>query len=133
MLAAAAVKDWLADRGLPGQVRYYGCPAEEGGAATAFMVRDDAFADVGVAITWHASPFSVVIEAGSLAVMQLDLAFVGRAAHAAVAPHLGRSALDAVELMNLVVNYLREHMSSDARIHTPTLMPAGSRPSCQAS
>ncbi len=104
MLAAAAVKDWLAARGLPGRVRYYGCPAEEGGAAKVFMVRDGAFTDVDVAITWHPSPFSGVIEADSLAVMQLDFAFVGRAAHAGVAPHLGRSALDAVELMNVALN-----------------------------
>ena len=53
MLAATAVKDWLAETGTPGRVRYYGCPAEEGGAAKAFMVRDGAFRDVDIAITWH--------------------------------------------------------------------------------
>ena len=128
MLAAAAVKDWLAARGLPGRVRYYGCPAEEGGAAKVFMVRDGAFTDVDVAITWHPSPFSGVIEADSLAVMQLDFAFVGRAAHAGVAPHLGRSALDAVELMNVGVNYLREHIPSDARVHYAYLDAGGIAP-----
>ncbi len=72
MLAAAAVKDWLAARGLPGRVRYYGCPAEEGGAAKTFMVRDGAFADVDIAISWHPAPFSGVNEPDSLAILLID-------------------------------------------------------------
>ena len=128
MLAATAVKDWLAERGLPGRVRYYGCPAEEGGAAKTFMVRDGVFADVDVAISWHPAPFSGVNEAYSLAVLLLDFAFTGRASHAAAAPHLGRSALDAAELMNVGVNYMREHMPSDARIHYAYLDAGGIAP-----
>ena len=128
MLAATAVKDWLAAQGIPGRVRYYGCPAEEGGAAKTFMVRDGAFADVDVAISWHPAPFSGVNVADSLAILLMDFSFVGRAAHAAAAPHLGRSALDAAELMNVGVNYMREHMPSDARIHYAYLNAGGIAP-----
>ncbi len=128
MLAATAVKDWLAAQGIPGRVRYYGCPAEEGGAAKTFMVRDGAFADVDAAISWHPAPFSGVNVAESLAILLLDFSFAGRAAHAAAAPHLGRSALDAVELMNVGVNYMREHMPGDARIHYAYLNAGGIAP-----
>ena len=117
LLAAAALKDWLAENKLPGRVRYYGCPAEEGGSAKGFMVRDGAFDDVDVAICWHPAHFSGVNLAHSLACMEVDFTFTGRASHAAAAPELGRSALDAVELMNVGVNYLREHMPDHARIH----------------
>ena len=116
LLAASAVKDWLADNNIKGRVRYYGCPAEEGGAAKAFMVRAGAFDDVDIAITWHPAAFCRVDDAVSLANTRIDFSFTGRASHAAAAPHLGRSALDAVELMNVGVNYMREHMPSDARI-----------------
>ncbi len=128
LLAATAVKDYLAANNLPGRVRYYGCPAEEGGAAKVFMVRDGAFADVDIAITWHPSAFAGVYEPISLANTRIDFSFTGRAAHAAVAPHLGRSALDAVELMNVGVNYMREHMPSDARIHYAYLDAGGIAP-----
>ena len=128
MLAAAAVKDWLAERGIEGRVRYYGCPAEEGGAAKSFMVRDGVFDDVDIAISWHPAPFAGVNEAYSLAIRQVDYTFTGRASHAAAAPELGRSALDAVELMNVGVNYMREHMPADARIHYATLDAGGIAP-----
>lgn len=128
MLAATAVKDWLAETGTPGRVRYYGCPAEEGGAAKTFMVRDGAFTDADIAITWHPNAFNEVADAASLANTRIDFAFRGRAAHAAAAPHLGRSALDAVELMNVGVNYMREHMPSDARIHYAIIDGGGIAP-----
>ncbi len=128
LLAAAAVKDWLAASGMPGRVRYYGCPAEEGGAAKGFMVRAGVFADVDIAISWHPASFSGVNEASSLANTRIDFTFTGRAAHAAAAPHLGRSALDAVELMNVGVNYLREHMPDDARVHYAYLDAGGVAP-----
>jgi aminobenzoyl-glutamate utilization protein B len=128
MLAAAAVKDWLASQGVQGRVRYYGCPAEEGGAAKTFMVRDGVFDDVDIAISWHPAPFAGVNEAYSLAILQVDYAFTGRAAHAAVDPELVRSALDAAELMNVGVNYLREHMPSSARIHYAHLDSGGIAP-----
>jgi aminobenzoyl-glutamate utilization protein B len=128
LLAAAAVKDYLAAQGLKGRVRYYGCPAEEGGAAKTFMVREGLFEDVDVAISWHPSSINRVDDAISLANTRLDFTFFGRASHAAAAPHLGRSALDAVELMNVGVNYMREHMPPDARIHYAVLDAGGIAP-----
>ena len=128
LLAAAAVKDYLQKNGLKGRVRYYGCPAEEGGAAKGFMVRAGAFKDVDIAISWHPAAFSGVNEAISLANTRIDFTFHGRASHAAAAPHLGRSALDAVELMSVGVNYMREHMPSDARIHSAILDAGGIAP-----
>ncbi|MGI4940049.1 MAG: M20 family metallopeptidase [Janthinobacterium lividum] len=128
MLAASAVKDWLAASGVKGRVRYYGCPAEEGGAAKGFMVRAGAFKDVDIAISWHPASFSGVNEAVSLANTRIDFTFVGRASHAAGAPDLGRSALDAVELMNVGVNYMREHMPDDARVHYAYLDAGGIAP-----
>ncbi len=128
LLAASAVKDWLAANGVPGRVRYYGCPAEEGGAAKGFMVRDGAFDDVDIAITWHPAGFSKVGDAISLANTRIDFSFQGRASHAAASPHLGRSALDAAELLNVGVNYMREHMPSDARIHYAYLDAGGVAP-----
>lgn len=117
MEAAVAVADWLAATGRPGRVRYYGCPAEEGGAAKTFMVREGLFADVDAAITWHPSDYTGVMAARALANTRIDFVFTGRAAHAAANPELGRSALDAVELMSVGVNYLREHMPDGCRLH----------------
>jgi aminobenzoyl-glutamate utilization protein B len=128
MLAATAIKDWLAATGNKGRVRYYGCPAEEGGAAKSFMVRAGEFDGVDIAITWHPASISRVDEALSLANTRMDFQFTGRASHAAAAPHLGRSALDAVELMNVGVNYMREHMPADARIHYAMLDSGGIAP-----
>ena len=109
-------------------MRYYGCPAEEGGAAKSFMVRAGCFEDVDIAISWHPAAFAGVNPALSLANTRIDFSFTGRASHAAAAPHLGRSALDAVELMNVGVNYMREHMPQDARIHYALLDAGGIAP-----
>ena len=79
MLAATAVKDWLAANGIKGRVRYYGCPAEEGGAAKGFMARAGVFSDVDIAISWHPSSFSGVNPANSLANTRIDFSFHGRA------------------------------------------------------
>jgi aminobenzoyl-glutamate utilization protein B len=128
LLAAAAVKKYLAEAGIEGRVRYYGCPAEEGGAAKTFMVRAGCFEDVDIAISWHPSAFNRVDDAISLANTRIDFTFRGRASHAAAAPHLGRSALDAVELMNVGANYMREHMPSDARLHYALLDAGGVAP-----
>jgi aminobenzoyl-glutamate utilization protein B len=128
MLAASAVKRWLEETGTPGRVRYYGCPAEEGGAAKAFMVRAGAFRDVDIAMCWHPWCWWEVVPPLSLANTRADFIFTGRASHAAATPHLGRSALDAVELMNVGVNYMREHMPSDARIHYALIDTGGIAP-----
>lgn len=128
MLAATAVKTWLQETGTPGRVRYYGCPAEEGGAAKAFMVRDGAFDDVDIAITWHPGNIPGVVKGSSLANARIDFTFEGRAAHASSAPHLGRSALDAMELMSVGINYMREHMPDEARIHYAIIDGGGISP-----
>src|SRR5947199_5573200 len=128
LLAATAVKNYLAEAGVQGRIRYYGCPAEEGGAAKSFMVRAGCFADVDIAITWHPGAMNRVDDALSLAGARIDYSFRGRASHAAASPHLGRSALDAVELMSVGVNYMREHMPSDARIHYAVLDAGGVAP-----
>ncbi|QDZ12869.1 amidohydrolase [Devosia ginsengisoli] len=128
LLAATALKDWLAATGTPGRVRYYGCPAEEGGAGKVFMTRSGAFAGVDAAITWHPATTTRVDAAESLANTRIEFHFTGRSSHAAVAPHLGRSALDAVELMNVGANYMREHMPADARLHYALLDAGGTAP-----
>ena len=128
LLAATAVKDWLAETGIKARVRYYGCPAEEGGAAKTYMARDGLFDDVSAAISWHPSTFNAVQHGNSLANSRIDFTFTGKAAHAAAAPHLGRSALDACELMNVGVNYMREHMPDAARVHYAYLDVGGAAP-----
>lgn len=128
MQAAVALRDWMQASGTEGRVRYYGCPAEEGGAAKAFMVRDGAFDDVDIAITWHPGSLVGVVRGSSLANCRVDFAFEGRASHAAGSPHLGRSALDAVELMNVGINYMREHMPDTARIHYAMIDGGGISP-----
>jgi aminobenzoyl-glutamate utilization protein B len=83
LLAATAVKNYLAVQGIKGRVRYYGCPAEEGGAAKTFMVREGLFEDVDIAISWHPASINRVDDARSLANMRLEFTFRGRASHAA--------------------------------------------------
>jgi len=128
LLAATAIKDWLEATGTRARIRYYGCPAEEGGAAKTYMVREGLFDDVAAAITWHPASYTCVDHANSLANTRIDFTFTGKAAHAAGSPELGRSALDAVELMNVGVNYLREHMPDDARIHYAYMDAGGTAP-----
>lgn len=117
LAAAVAVKDYMVENNLPGTVRYYGCPAEEVGSGKAFMARDGVFEGVDAALTWHPGDRNEVWGCSSLAVTQAYFKFSGASAHAAAAPHLGRSALDAVELMNVGANYLREHIIPEARLH----------------
>jgi len=128
LLAAAVVKDHLAAHGLPGTVRYYGCPAEEGGSGKTFMARAGAFKDVDAVLTWHPWLFNGIMCVRSLANVQAFFRFRGRAAHAAGCPELGRSALDAVELMSVGVQYMREHMPSEARIHSAITQTGGISP-----
>jgi aminobenzoyl-glutamate utilization protein B len=102
---------------LPGTVRFYGCPAEEAAAGKTFMARAGLFDDLDAALSWHPSVANSVFMNATLANVQAYFRFHGKSAHAALAPHLGRSALDAAELMNVGVNYLREHMPEQARVH----------------
>ncbi|MFS0868487.1 M20 family metallopeptidase [Paenibacillus xylanilyticus] len=128
LAAAFAVKNYLQEHQISGTVRYYGCPAEESGSGKAYMARSGLFQDVDVAFCWHPATMNVVMHMSSLANLHVHFKFAGRSAHAAAAPHLGRSALDAVELMNVGVNYLREHMISDARIHYAVTNTGGFAP-----
>ncbi len=117
LLAAVAVRDALAASGIAARVRYYGCPAEEGGSGKTFMARSGAFDDLDAAFCWHPCVYNAVMSSSTLATVQAYFRFVGRAAHAAMAPQVGRSALDALELMHSGINYMREHMPSDCRVH----------------
>jgi aminobenzoyl-glutamate utilization protein B len=117
LAAASVLKAWLEHTGNPGTVRYYGCPAEETCEGKVFMARAGAFDDLDMAITWHPGIETTVWAGSSLAVNNMKFRFRGRTAHAAGNPETGRSSLDAVELMNVGVNFLREHMPEKARIH----------------
>lgn len=117
LAAAIGVKAWLEQTGCPGTVTLYGCPGEEGGAAKAFMARDNLWRQLDAALTWHPEDSNEVITGSSNSCIQVQYTFHGIASHAAGAPDRGRSALDAVELMNIGVQFLREHMSDKARIH----------------
>jgi aminobenzoyl-glutamate utilization protein B len=117
LAAAVALKSWLEESGKPGTVRYYGCPAEETGAGKVFMARDGVFHDLDAALTWHPWASNTVAVSSSLAIDHIKFHFHGQTAHAAAHPEHGRSALDAVELMNVGVNYMREHVMEKARIH----------------
>ncbi len=116
LAAAMALKAYLED-GHEGTVIYYGCPGEEGGSGKAFMAREGIFDGLDCAITWHPGTMNMVCKDSSLANFQLLYEFEGKSAHAAGCPELGRSALDALELMNVGCNFLREHMPEKARVH----------------
>jgi len=115
--AAIAVKNWLTSNGNSGTIRVYGCPAEEGGGAKVYMVRAGLFDDVDVALHWHPSSQNAASAGAALANKSAKFRFYGISAHAAGAPHMGRSALDGVEAMNAMVNMMREHIPERARIH----------------
>ncbi|WP_042223690.1 M20 family metallopeptidase [Oceanobacillus manasiensis] len=126
--AACAAKKYLEENNLPGTVKFFGCPGEEGGSGKTFMVREGVFDGVDAALTWHPSPANAIMSLSSLANYQVSFKFKGISSHAANTPHLGRSALDAVELMNVGVNYLREHIVSEARIHYSVTNTGGISP-----
>jgi len=116
-LAAVAVKDYMEKNHVAGTLRYYGTPAEEGGDGKVYMVRDGLFRDVDVVLHWHPGDRNSVINGGALAITSAKFLFHGIAAHAAFAPERGRSALDGVMLMGTGIEYMREHIPSNARIH----------------
>ena len=117
MAAALGVKAWLEETGESGTVILYGCPGEEGGAAKAFMAREELWRGLDAALTWHPDDTNEVVTGSTNSCIQVQYKFHGVASHAAGAPEKGRSALDAVELMNIGVQFLREHMSDKARVH----------------
>jgi aminobenzoyl-glutamate utilization protein B len=115
--AGLAVADWLDASGRAGTVRVYGTPAEEGGSGKVYLTRAGRFDDVDVVLHWHPADRNSAAAASSTANKSGRFTFHGVAAHAAAAPERGRSALDGVEAMNFMVNLMREHVPSDARIH----------------
>lgn len=115
--AAIAVKNWMEKDKIQGTVRLYGTPAEEGGGGKIYMVKSGLFDDVDVVLHWHPSSENSADAASSLANKSAKFRFYGKAAHAAGSPERGRSALDAVEAMNYMVNMMREHVSTKSRIH----------------
>jgi len=125
--AALAVKSYIAETG-KGSVTLFGCPAEEGGSGKVFMARDGVFSDVDAVVSWHPEKMYMVRTRPSLANVMVNYTFEGVAAHAGGSPHLGRSALDAVELMNVGTNFLREHMELTSRVHYAILDAGGNAP-----
>ena len=115
--AAIAVKHWLDDTGMPGTIRLYGTPAEEGGSGKVYMVREGLFEDVDIALHWHASSFNSAAANTSLANRSAKFQFRGVSAHASNAPDKARSALDGVEAFDYMVNLMREHVPQQTRIH----------------
>ena len=115
--AAVTVKKWLEGNNKTGTIRFYGTPAEEGGAGKVYMVRAGLFEDVDAVLHWHPSNANSADAASSLSNKSAKFRFYGTAAHASSAPQQGRSALDAVEAMNHMVNLMREHVPSDSRLH----------------
>ena len=126
--AALLIRDYLKESGCSGTVKIVGCPAEEVGSGKAYLSRDGFFDDCDIALCWHPDNINIVATGSSLACMQSYFKFHGISSHAASAPHLGRSALDAVELMNVGTNYLREHIEPQERVHYAILNTGGTAP-----
>lgn len=115
--AALGMKAEIEATGKEGTVVFYGCPAEEVLTGKAFMAREGAFTDLDVAFSWHGATTNNVTLGTMTGLNSAVFHFHGITAHAGGDPHNGRSALDAVEIMNVGANYLREHVTSDVRIH----------------
>jgi aminobenzoyl-glutamate utilization protein B len=116
-LAAVALKEFMERNHVAGTLRYYGTPAEEGGDGKVYMIRAGLFRDVDVVLHWHPGDENYVFNGGMLAINSARFLFHGVAAHAAAAPERGRSALDAIMLMGNGIEFLREHVPSNSRIH----------------
>ena len=125
--AALAVKAYIEETG-KGSVTLFGCPAEEGGGGKVFMARDGIFDGIDAIVSWHPESMYMVRTRPALANVKVEYTFTGIAAHAGANPHQGRSALDAVELMNVGCNFLREHMPLTARVHYAILDAGGTAP-----
>ena len=128
LAAAVTIKKLIELGQLKGTVVFYGCPGEEGCAGKSFMARDGEFRDLDAAITWHPGDTNEVTTGSNAACLQYLYSFQGQTAHAAGDPHLGRSALDAAELMNVGVQFLREHMRKCESVHYSFLDVGGPSP-----
>lgn len=129
LAAAIAIKTYMVENHIEsGTVKYFGCPGEEKGCGKTYMMRDGCFAGLDSILTWHPLDCNEVDGRRSLAALGISFRFTGRSAHAASCPHLGRSALDAVELLNVGSNFMREHIIPEARIHYAITDAGGSAP-----
>lgn len=128
LASAVALKEYLVKNKISGTIKYFGCPGEEGGSGKTFMAREGVFDALDAAITWHPGSVNSMFSVSTLSNIQCYFRFKGKSSHAAASPHLGRSALDSVELMNVGVNYLREHIISDARVHYAVTNTGGLSP-----
>ena len=132
MASVMALKTAMQEKQIDGTIRFYGCPAEETLVGKTFMARDGVFDDLDAAISWHPNDTNIIWNGSSLAMNSFKVDFHGVAAHAGSSPWLGRSALDAVMLMDAGVNYMREHIPQESRIHSvvtsggqaPNVVPA---------
>ena len=130
--AAVGVKQWMDANNIAGEIRVYGSPAEEGGSGKVFLVRGGHTRDVDAMLHWHPNSATNAAQTTALANISGKFRFTGVASHAAAAPERGRSALDGVEAMNMMVNLMREHVPQQARIHyvitdggrAPNVVPA---------
>ena len=118
MAAAISAAHTMKALGITGRIKYFGCPAEEGGSGKVFMVRDGIFKGIDAIVRWHPINITYVDMSSSLSVISIKYEFHGKSAHAGTAPHLGRSALDGVILTDIGANYLREHMPTTVRLHS---------------
>ena len=128
LMGAVGLKHALETAGKPGTVVFFGCPAEEGGSGKTFMAREGCFDQLDAAFSWHPDTRNMMPAGPVLANDVVRYSFTGKASHAAAAPEAGRSALDALELMNIGVQFLREHMPSTARIHYAITDAGGNSP-----
>ncbi len=128
LAGAIAVKEYLKASQRDGTVIYFGCPAEEGAGSKQFMARAGLFDDVDFVYTWHPASINKVDDTHNNAIMGANFHFEGISAHAGATPFLGRSALDAGELMSVGCNYLREHMIDGARVHYAYIDAGGTAP-----
>ncbi|MBQ1530532.1 MAG: amidohydrolase [Solobacterium sp.] len=126
--AGLLIRDYLKEHQCSGTVLVCGCPAEESGSGKAYMARDGVFNDTDIALAWHPGLLHQVGTGSSQSCIQTYFRFHGIASHAAGSPQAGRSALDAVELMDVGVNYLREHMESTDRVHYAITNSGGKSP-----
>jgi aminobenzoyl-glutamate utilization protein B len=130
--AGISVMEWMKENKIAGTIRVYGTPAEEGGGGKVYIARAGSIKDIDTMIHWHPSSENSASATSSLANISTKFRFYGEASHAAAAPERGRSALDAVEAMNFMVNMMREHVPMETRMHyvitrggeAPNVVPA---------
>jgi len=144
LAAAAGIKAGIETRRLKGTVRYFGCPAEEQ-LGKPVLAKAGVFSGLDAVLCWHPADINTVAVYRTNASVEMAFRFKGTPAHAAQVPHLGRSALDALTLMNVGTEFLREHMAQSSRIHyivttggeRPNIVPKAvsryARPACRKS